>query len=72
MNKLQREQIKSLLKDPRWEAVLKASADKIDQWLGQNVIGDTSYETLKLTFEKEFKVQGLKEFLNFLEEEALQ
>jgi hypothetical protein len=71
MNKIDKDTIKSLLKDSKWESILRASAELTDKWLNSNVIGESQYETLKLTFSKEFKVQGVRDFLNFLEEEAL-
>ena len=72
MNTIDKQIIKSLLKDSKWESVLKASAELTDKWLNQNVIGDSEFETLKMVFGKEFKVQGVRDFLNYLEEEALQ
>ena len=46
------------------------SMEMIDRWKDEPVIGKDEFETLRLTFSREAKVEALKEFLNKIDEEA--
>lgn len=64
--------LREWMKHDGYELMLKLANYTLDEWQKQNVIGTTEFETLKLTFNKEFKTQALKEFLELLEKEASQ
>ena len=61
-------QMKSLIRDARWDGVVAVSRECIRQWNEKSVIGMTEFETLHNTFAKEYKRQGVEEFLKFIEE----
>ncbi len=61
-------QMKSLIRDGRWDGVITVSKECIRQWNEKSVIGLTEFETLQNTFAKEYKRQGIEEFLKFIEE----
>lgn len=52
-----------------FQAVIEFKEVVLDQWRKQNAIGETEFETLRATFEKEFKIQGLEEFFDALYKE---
>jgi hypothetical protein len=62
-----RKQLNRILHSDDFEAVIKLSAEIMDKWHNDNVIGKDQFETLKLLFIREGKLQGLREFLNALE-----
>ena len=68
MNEITPVHILSLFRDARWDAVIDASEECMRQWENQSSIGETEFETARRTFEKEYKKQGVREFLKFLEE----
>lgn len=69
MNKVEANAIRELMESEGWDFVVRQMAKKISQWESENVIGASSYETLKLVFTREAKIQGLKDFFNSLETE---
>ena len=70
LTKIDKQLLKRLLREDTYKTVLKLSSELIDKWKNENIIGATEFETLKLLFTRESKVEGLKEFLNLLETEA--
>lgn len=67
VNQIQKSQIKALIKDEKWESILAFLQETIEKHQGENVIGTTEFETLKLVFMKEGRIQGLKDFFDQLE-----
>ena len=59
--------IKKLIQSPQYEAVIKFAAKIIDEWKDSPVVTDSEYQTLRLTIQRESKVEALKEFLDKLE-----
>lgn len=59
-------QLRDTYEYKNFNAVIEFKDRVIDKWRQQNVIGDTDFETLKLTFEKEYKIKGLEEFFEAL------
>lgn len=52
-----------------FQALLDFVEVMIKRWDQSNVIGDTEFETIKLTMIREFKKNGLKEFFEEIEKE---
>lgn len=71
MKKLDQLQVKSLLKDQKWEAVIRYMAEVIDKWQSVSVKAPDQFNTTWNQATKEGKIEGLKEFFNGLEHEAL-
>jgi DNA primase large subunit len=67
MQEANRKQLIKLLHSNEFEAVIKLSSEIIEKWNEDNVIGKDEFETLKLLFTREGKKEGLREFLNALE-----
>jgi hypothetical protein len=64
--------IKHLLKSDEWDSVLKFFSYKISQWNDEEISGENEFQTLKNLHQKKGKVEGLKEFMNQMEQQALE
>lgn len=60
-------QLRNLMQSETWDILMRRLAKTIDQIQNMNVIGSNEFETLKLTFTREAKIQALKDFFNELE-----
>jgi len=67
MNPIEKKQLEQLQKQEEWMALVKFFGEQIEKWQNQNVIGDTSDNTLKLLYMREGKVEGLREFFDNLD-----
>lgn len=52
-----------------FQAIIDFKDLLIDKWRKQNGIGDTEFDTVRLAFEKEYKIKGLEEFFETLYKE---
>ena len=72
VSKAQQAQARSLMKDARWEAVIRFSALKLEQWKSERVTGATAFEELRAMHTRDGKVEGLVEFLDQMERQAFE
>lgn len=70
MEKKQRQEIETIYKDPRFQSVIDFAETVLRKWEQENTVGMTEYETLALSFQREFKSKGLIEFFHALYELA--
>lgn len=70
MDKRTQQQIKTLLNDPKFDAIVIFYKEYCDKVKDENAIGNNTFETLRNTFTKEGKLQGLKDFFDNLEKNA--
>jgi hypothetical protein len=70
LTKLQYAQIKSLMKDERWDSVTRFVALKIDQWQGQQINGGNAFEELRMLHKRDGMVEGVNEVFNQMEQGA--
>lgn len=63
-------QIKALMRDEKWESVIKFVALKLDQWREQPIIGTTAFEELRSLHKRDGKVEGVNEIFDQLEKQA--
>ncbi len=70
LNKAQHAQVRSLMKDERWDALIKFSGMKLDQWREQKISGNDAFQELRALHTRDGKVEGLLEFLDQLERNA--
>ena len=66
----EKSQIKALLQDPRWPTIQRVIEQVISETQDTFVVKDDQWETLKATITREAKVQGIRELLNRLYQEA--
>ena len=71
INKAEWERVKGILRDERYESILKIAAFVMDSWAKQSVKGVNEFETLWNVATREAKVEALKEFLDMLERGAV-
>lgn len=45
-----------------FQAVLDYKDLVLNKWRDQSCIGETEFQTMRLTFEREYKIRGLEEF----------
>lgn len=67
IQEITRKQLIKILHSNEFESVIKLYAETIEKWQNENCIGDTEFQTLKKLFFREGKIQGLREFINILE-----
>lgn len=70
LNKSEKQAIKSLIGDKRFDVLLKFYEAMLEKWKAETGIGFNEFDTLKLTFMKEGKINGLKNFFDELENQA--
>lgn len=71
MTSITRSQLKNIVQTPQWDGVIAFIAEMIDKWQGVPVKSETEFETIWAMATKEAKVEGIKEFFDTLEREAL-
>jgi len=59
--------IRQIMEDPKYQSLLVAANTLLDEWKNMSCVGENSYDTVKLTLMREFKIKGLKEYLDKLE-----
>ena len=69
--KMKRHAIKSLLDDKRFDVVLEFMEDRLAEWRKESGIGMDEFNTLKNTFMREGKINGITNFFELLEKQAL-
>ena len=67
---IRKSKLKKLLYDDNYEVLTNFKEQYIINLDKMNVIGDSEYETLKLTFQREFKKLAIEDFFNQLEKEV--
>lgn len=72
LNKAQQAQIRSLMKDDRWDAIVRFFGLKIEQWKGEKVNGDSAFQELRALHTRDGKVEGLTEFFDQMERQAFE
>lgn len=70
LNKAQCGQIRSLMKDDRWDAIIKFLAQKIETLRAERIAGTNAFEELRALHTRDAKVDGLIEFFDQLEKQA--
>ena len=66
----EKSQLRALTTDPKWSAVEHAKEIYCAEVLANSPLRETEFETLKALFANEYKVQGVREFLQRLNEQA--
>ena len=72
LTKAQQAQIRSLMKDDRWDSVMRYVALKIDQWRADRISGQNEFETLRALFTRDGKVDGVNEVFDGMEKQAFE
>ena len=66
MEKKQHQEIGEVYKNPKFQSILDFAETVLRKWEQENTVGSTEYETLSLSFQREFKQKGLIEFFHAL------
>lgn len=69
-NKSKKQAIKSLMDDKRFDVLLEFYEDRMIKWREESGVGMNEFDTLKLTFMREGKLNGLKNFFDLLESQG--
>ena len=70
ITKIQKHAVKSLLEDSRFDVILKLYEEMLLKWKDESALGHDEFNTLKNTFTREGKIQGLKSFFELLDQAA--
>lgn len=70
LTKQQQAQIKSIMQDPRWDAVQRFLALKLAQWRAEPVSGQSAFEELRSLHKRDGKVDGVLELFDQMERQA--
>ena len=65
-----KKRVRELMKSDNYDALERVAGETIEKWQKENVIGVSEFETLKMVFTRENKIQGVKDFLEKLEQYA--
>ena len=71
LNKLQREQIKGIMQQPGWEALIVFTGLMINKWNDEEVKASDEFNTIWNMAHKTGKINGIKEYFDILDREAL-
>jgi hypothetical protein len=66
MDKYQRDGLHNLHENKDFQFLQGFKDEVIKRWNAENVVGDNEFETLRLAFQKEYRVKGLEEFFDLL------
>ncbi len=69
---LDKTRIKHIMKTDEWDSVLRFFAYKLEKWLDEEITGENEFQTLKNLHKNQGKVEGLKEFMDQMERQALE
>ena len=69
MKEFDKKRLQKLQRHEEYESLLLFLAEFIDKLRDENVIGSTEFETLRLLFIRDGKVQGLKQFFDNLDQQ---
>lgn len=69
MKKIYQEQLKQLVKDDKFNALLQLYSEIDDQWKNENPKADTEFQTLWNLAYRQGKIEGLKAFFDNLDKE---
>ena len=72
MDKFFKRNLRDVFEQKNYQTLLDFRNEIVKRIDAQNAIGDSEFETLKLTLSKEFKKQALYEFFDELEKEISQ
>lgn len=72
ITKAQEAQIRSLMKDDRWDAVVRYVALKLERWQDERISGANEFETLRALFTRDGKVEGVREVFDGMEQQAFE
>lgn len=67
-----KQRLKWLMKTEQWDVVLHFFAYKIGQWNEEKIVGGNAFEELKNLHTQQGKVEGLAEFMDQMEREAME
>lgn len=71
LNKLQKQKLGRLVRDDVWDILVLALDEQIVKIQSEKVTGSNDFETLRMLHTNQGKVDGLKEFFNKVETDAL-
>lgn len=71
MDTLTKAKLKRLVQSSDWDVIYAFQAFMSEKWNAEPLVGDTEYDTLRNAISRESKVQGLKNFLDNIENIAL-
>ena len=70
LTKGQRAQIKSIMTDARWDAVMRFVGLKLAQWREEGISGQNAFEELRALHKRDGKVEGITEVFDQMEQQA--
>ena len=71
-NKAKKHAVKSLMADNRFDIILEFYEDRLIEWSKESGVGFDEFNTLKNTFMREGKINGLKNFFELLEHQGVE
>lgn len=59
-------QMQNIYEHPDFKEIIALGDRMINQWERGNTVGETEFETIRLSMEREYKIKGLTEFFHTL------
>ena len=72
LTKMDKAQIKGLMREQGWAALMKFVGLKLDSWRESAITGTNAFEELRMLHTRDGKVTGVLEFFEDLEKNALE
>jgi hypothetical protein len=72
LTKAEKSQLKMMMREPGWNALLRFAALKTSQWKESAIEGKTAHQELRALHKRDGKVEGVTELLDELERTALE
>lgn len=72
ITKAQGAQIRSLMKEDRWDAIVRFVSLKIETWNNEDVNGNDAFQTLRALHMRDGKVAGVREVFDQMERQAFE
>lgn len=72
LTKAEKSQLKALMREPGWSALLRFAALKTNQWKEGAIEGKTAHQELRALHKRDGKVEGVEELLEQMERTALE
>ena len=72
ITKLEQQAIKSLMQDQRFDVITKLYEEFLAKWKDEPGVGFDEFNTLKLVFTREGKIEGLTSFFKFLDDQSFE
>ena len=67
LNKGEKSALKRLQEDAGWEIIVRLYAEQMREWQEEEIVGQDSFQELRMLHKRQGKVEGLRSFIEKIE-----